>query len=92
MNPTHEAWLEQRQEMALEAPEYICLHQVYRVARKDYICDDCHKPIAKGSKYVSHAMRYDGEFRHHRAHAFNGQCAYDDDRYTDTPEPEDEWR
>jgi hypothetical protein len=55
--------IEQRELERADTPTYFSLRRNWVTARKAYRCDICGNPIEAGTRYISHALIYDGEFR-----------------------------
>lgn len=52
----------------MDAPEYLELSQRTSIARKQYMCDACSKPIEIGTKYIRIAHLIDYKFEVYRVH------------------------
>ena len=74
MTAQREHWLDQRAEMAREAPEYVELSRRWHMARKEHTCTHCRKPIRPYTRYLALAYKLDGEFKYDHMHGLGGVC------------------
>lgn len=69
-----------------EGPDVVLLRQAWYVARNDYVCHFCHRPILKGTRYTALAYTEDSVFKYIKSHTSNGECIDDDIGLEDTDE------